>query len=75
MLYFEVGEITCILRGPVHTYPFLFERGDFFLHFQMKKPHPQVAGVLTVFAHPRENAIVTESRTIFGHVNGSMRIY
>ena len=41
----------------------------------MKKPHPQVARFLTVFAHPRENAIVTENGTIFDHVNGSMRIY
>ena len=36
----------------------------FFLHFQMKKPRPQVAGFLTVSPHPRENAIVTESGTI-----------
>ena len=48
--------------GPVHTYPFLFENGDFHVH---------TLCFLIIFALPHENPIAIENGTNF---DGRMRI-
>ena len=46
---------TSLNRGPLHTYPDMFENGDFFPPFSKKKRiHSKRIG--TVLARPYENA-------------------